>query len=70
MELSRKANKIAAWMLKELSQLKYAYKQTIESCYDEAINYYGFPKPEVDEKDAIVQKVTQILNETCKTIGR
>jgi len=65
--LTQKASNIAFWMIKELSPLKYAYKESIDGCFDDAIKHFGFEEPE-EEKEVVVAEVTRILNEFSQRI--
>lgn len=47
-------------MLFELSTLKYAYRSTIEGCYEYTINKYGLIFP-IELKPKIIESVIQIL---------
>ena len=59
--MSPKSKTIMFWMIKELSKLPYAYRSTVEGCFDCAVEKYGFENPE-DSKDVIIDEVIQILN--------
>jgi len=65
--LTPNASSIAFWMIKELSPLKYAHKESIDGCFDDAIEHYGFEEPK-EEKEVVVAEVTRILNEFSKRI--
>ncbi len=60
--MSPEANKILHFILKELGGLGYGYRQTIEGCFDAAVNNYKMSHPP-EGKDVVVDEVLKILRE-------
>lgn len=52
---------VMGWMLRNLSSMKYGYKDVVEGAYDTAIMNVGLKKPP-ETKDEIVERVLHILN--------
>jgi hypothetical protein len=60
-EMTQEARKLMAFVIRELSTLKYGYKTIVEGCYDVAIQKYKFAVP-IESKAEIVNKVIECLN--------
>jgi radical SAM superfamily enzyme with C-terminal helix-hairpin-helix motif len=48
-------------MVKELSSLKYCYKEIVEGCYDLLTENYNIPKPKEKTKEEVVEEVMQLF---------
>ena len=48
-------------MVKELSSLKYCYKEIVEECYDLLTENYNIPKPKEKTKEEVVEEVMQLF---------
>lgn len=48
------------WMVGQLSSLKYAYRETVEGCYDSGVQNYGFAEPKEGRK-VIVDQVIEAM---------
>jgi len=60
--MTKKANKIIMWMVKEISAFTHAPKDVIEGCYDAAILHYSFKEPE-ESKEEVIAEVMRILRD-------
>lgn len=62
-QLSQLAMKIVRQMIRELSGVKYCYRDMIEGCYDTIVNHYeGFSEAK-EGKEEIVDYVIKFFNE-------
>ncbi len=59
--MSVEQSKLMAFMILELSTMKYTYRSIIEGCYEAAITNYGYKKPS-ESKNVIVDEVIGMLN--------
>lgn len=59
--MTKQADKVIAFMVRQFSTVKYGYRTFVEGCYDAAINNYGLAKPE-ESKAEIVDAVIAALN--------
>ena len=53
-------NEILYYMIGELSSLKYAYRCTVEGCYNTGVQNFGIPPAE--DKEAAIDRVIEILD--------
>jgi len=62
MKWSSEALQLMAFMISELSTMKYGYRDIVEGCYWMSIKNCAFPKPE-ESIDIIVDEVIRILKD-------
>lgn len=60
--MTQEADNIITFMIKELSSLKYCYRDIIEGCYTAALRYRNYVEPK-EGKDFVVDKVTEVFGE-------
>ena len=63
--MSKAANDIVKYIVRELTVVGYGYRQVAEGCYWAAISRYGYDKP-IESLDVIICKVFEILNKENK----
>lgn len=62
---SNEARVIIHWMIKELSIMKYFYKEIAQGCFRSAYVNYGMKKP-VETEDEIVDYVIKTMKENLE----